>query len=119
MPTEKIAVPGLISTETGTPIPLLGTKASAQITGRGAHVTIAQRFKNTEKQPIESVYKFPIPESGAVCGFRALVEDRKIEGKIEDRDEAFRSTTRRWPPATARTCSIRSGPTSSPFPWGI
>ncbi|NLX19226.1 MAG: hypothetical protein GXY53_08110, partial [Desulfobulbus sp.] len=39
--------------------------------------------------PIEAVYKFPLPENASLCGFRAFVDGRTIEGEIEEREKAF------------------------------
>jgi Ca-activated chloride channel homolog len=80
---------GLVDAD-GDPVALAGADIRAGIVGRAAKLTLAQRFVNTEPQPIEAVYKFPLPASGAVCGFRVRVADRVIESVIEDRDEAFR-----------------------------
>ena len=73
----------------GAPIPLQGVEVHGDVAGRGAKVRIRQQFHNAEKKPIEAVYKFPLPESAALCGFRAFVDDRKIEGRIEEREKAF------------------------------
>jgi Ca-activated chloride channel homolog len=80
---------GLVDAD-GEAVALAGVEVRADIVGRGAKVTLAQRFVNTEPHPIEAVYKFPLPESGAVCGFRVRVGDRIIESVIEEREEAFR-----------------------------
>ena len=74
----------------GEPVALAGVDIRADIVGRGAKLILAHRFVNTEPQPIEAVYKFPLPESGAVCGFRVRIGDRVIESVIEEREEAFR-----------------------------
>jgi Ca-activated chloride channel family protein len=79
---------GLLSSN-GAPVPLEGVKVYGDIIGRGAKVKICQHFRNIEQNPIEAVYKFPLPESAAICGFRAIVGDKVIEGEIEERDEAF------------------------------
>lgn len=71
------------------PIPLTGVEVQARITGRGARVKVIQNFLNVEDKAIEAVYKFPLPEGAAVCGFRALIDDRTITGEIEDRETAF------------------------------
>ena len=55
------------------PVPLEGMHARAEITGAQARVTIAQRYRNREPQPIEAVYVFPLDEGAAVCGFAAVV----------------------------------------------
>ncbi len=79
---------GLFSKESE-PIPLMGVSVKGDILGRGARVKIAQRFKNREDKAIEAVYKFPLPENAAICGFRALIDGRKIEGSVEEREKAF------------------------------
>ena len=71
------------------PIPLTGVELRADIAGRGARVKVIQNFLNAEDKAIEAVYKFPLPEGAAICGFRALIDDRIIIGEIEDRDTAF------------------------------
>jgi Ca-activated chloride channel family protein len=78
----------LTSTE-GKPVPLAGVRVSGEILGRGARVTVAQRFRNRERSPIEAVYRFPLPEAAAICGFSATVAGRRITGSVEERDKAF------------------------------
>jgi Ca-activated chloride channel family protein len=73
----------------GTAVPLAGVEVQGVITGRAARVKIKQRYVNEKKVPVEAVYKFPLPEGCAICGFRALVGDRTITGSIEERDKAF------------------------------
>ncbi len=82
------AISGLFQ-ENGEAIPLEGVDVRGDIAGRGARIHMRQRFRNMEEKPIEAVYKFPLPESAAICGFRAIVDDRMIEGEIEERDKAF------------------------------
>ena len=79
---------GLITRQSA-PVPLLGVKASGDIIGRGARIKISQRFKNQEPNPVEAVYKFPLPEGSAVCGFSVLVNGRRITGEVEEKDKAF------------------------------
>lgn len=70
-------------------VPLTGVEVYSDITGRGARVKIVQIFRNAEEKAIEAVYKFPLPEQSAVCGFRATIGDRIIAGEIEEREKAF------------------------------
>ncbi len=79
---------GLLSTESE-PIPLMGVMVKGDILGRGARVKVQQRFKNRENKAVEAVYKFPLPENSALCGFKASVDGRLIEGSIEEREKAF------------------------------
>lgn len=76
-------------TPDGAPVPLLGVKARACVTGRLARATVAWRFRNAEGGPIEAVCKFPLPESAAVCAFRARVGDRVVTGETAEREAAF------------------------------
>ncbi len=82
---------GLLVGPHAAPVPLLGVKVRAEILGHASRVTLAQRFSNTEKVPIEAVYVFPVPEAAAVCGLAMLIGDRRIEGKVEEREKAFES----------------------------
>jgi hypothetical protein len=79
---------GLLTTE-GTPIPLVGVVVEGQIRDYGARVVISQRYRNVEEQPVEAVYRFPLDEAAAVCGFEALIDGRRISGKVEEREKAF------------------------------
>lgn len=71
-------------------IPLRGVAVKGTITGRAARVKVIQHFTNHEENAVEAVYKFPLPESSVVCGFRAAIGDRTWEGRIEDREAAFK-----------------------------
>lgn len=79
---------GLITTSMEQ-VPLSGVCVTGEIVGRGARVKVAQRFRNAERAAVEAVYRFPLPESGAICGFRALVDGRRIAGAVEEREKAF------------------------------
>src|SRR5512139_3916232 len=72
------------------PVPLLGVSVRGEILGRGAKLRLSQRYQNREKKPIEAVYKFPLPEGAAICGFWARIDGRSIQGMVEEREEAFR-----------------------------
>ena len=79
---------GLVTTR-NKPVPLLGVEVKGTLVGRGARMTIRQRFQNIEKKTIEAIYKFPLPESAAIAGFKVWAGDRLIQGTVEERDEAF------------------------------
>jgi Ca-activated chloride channel family protein len=68
---------------------LTGVKVEAEVLGRGARVRVSQNFINREEKPLEAVYKFPLSEGSAVCGFKARIDGSVIEGRIEERDKAF------------------------------
>lgn len=54
-----------------------------------AKVTLTQRYRNAESQPIEAVYVFPVDEAAAVTGFEALVDGRWVVAEVEEREAAF------------------------------
>lgn len=81
---------GLYTSGKNREVPLEGVKVSAVVVGRGAKVTVTQRFRNKEGKPVEAIYKFPLPERAAVCGFEGLIGGRVIRGEVEEREEAFR-----------------------------
>ena len=57
-------------------------------------VTISQTYKNIEKDTVEALYKFPIHEAAAVCGFEAEIDgQRKIKGIVKEAKEAAKEYT--------------------------
>jgi Ca-activated chloride channel family protein len=78
-----------IHTMNGISIPLTGVEVRGDITGRSAKVKIRQQFRNSESKALEAIYKFPLPEGSSVCGFRAVVGEKIIQGEIEEREKAF------------------------------
>jgi len=77
-------------TKKGEFIPLKGVVVQGYIIGRSARVSLSQHFKNEESKALEAVYKFPLPENSSICGFRAEIDDKIIQGKVEERDQAFK-----------------------------
>ena len=74
----------------GEAIPLEGVSVRGHITGRSVKVTVSQTYRNTESVAVEAIYKFPLPDESAVCGFRIIKDGSVLTGAIEERDEAFR-----------------------------
>ena len=80
---------GLLTMES-VEIPLQGVEVSGVITGRSARVRVRQHFRNCESGAVEAIYKFPLPENSAVCGFKATTGEKTWEGQIEEKDKAFK-----------------------------
>ncbi len=70
-------------------VPLLGVSIDARLQGVSTKVTHVQRYRNDETVAVETVYVFPLEDGAAVCGFAARIGDRRIEGRVEERDKAF------------------------------
>ncbi|RGB40839.1 von Willebrand factor type A domain-containing protein [Rhizophagus diaphanus] len=76
------------------PIPLQNVAVEATIVDMIAEVTISQTYKNVEKNTIEALYKFPIYEAAAVCGFEAEIDgQRKVKGIVKESKEAAKEYT--------------------------
>ena len=71
-------------------LPLEHTEAHITVDGSIQLVTVRQVYGNPYDHPIETVYVFPLPESGAVYSMDMEIGDRRIEGEIKERLEAQR-----------------------------
>lgn len=80
---------GAYLADSSQPIPLLGVRATAEISGASSRVVLRQLFRNAEPKPVEAVYVFPLPEGAAVCGLAIETGGRRIAGKVLPREEAF------------------------------
>ncbi len=68
--------------------PLKHTKVKADISGFIADVEVTQEFKNPFNNPIEAIYVFPLPHNASVNSMEIQIDDRKILGFIEKKEEA-------------------------------
>lgn len=69
--------------------PLRHVAFDATVLGGAARLTVTQQYRNDLATPVEVVCTFPLDGDTAVCGFRARVGDREVEGVVTSRDEAF------------------------------
>lgn len=81
--------PGL-QTIAGTPIPLHGVTIAGEVYGGYAQIRVIQRYRNTEPQPVEAVYTFPLPADATLMGFSMECNGRRLVGIVKEREEAFR-----------------------------
>src|SRR5580700_1551806 len=75
---------GALATARGC-LPLTAMDVSGRIDGLLAQVTVRQTFVNTTVEPLEATYIFPLPDRGAVTGFRMEVAGRVVEGLLQER----------------------------------
>jgi Ca-activated chloride channel homolog len=87
LPRDADACFGSIATARGH-LPLEAMDVHARAVGLDVQVELRQRFVNNLTQPIEATYIFPLPDRGAVRGFRLRVGERVIEGVIDERGQA-------------------------------
>jgi Ca-activated chloride channel homolog len=80
---------GALATARGC-LPLAAMDVSGRIDGLLAQVTVRQTFVNATDEPLEATYIFPLPDRGAVTGFRMDVAGRVVEGVLQERSQARR-----------------------------
>ncbi len=64
------------------------TDVDAKVSGNIARVEVVQTFANPYNQPLEAIYKFPLPENAAVDDMEIQIGDRTIRGLIKRKEEA-------------------------------
>ncbi|QKX15803.1 marine proteobacterial sortase target protein [Microbulbifer sp. YPW1] len=66
----------------------LGTEVDIRVRGLVAEVTLEQQFRNTSNDWQEAVYVLPLPENAAVNGMEIVIGERRIVGKVREREQA-------------------------------
>jgi Ca-activated chloride channel family protein len=67
---------------------LTHTAVDAKVSGNIAQVEVVQTFANPYNQPLEAIYKFPLPDDAAVDDLEIKIGDRIIRGVIKPKEEA-------------------------------
>lgn len=78
-------------TREGAQVPLQGVEVTGELLGGHARVLVRQRYRNTERRPVEAIYVFPLPSDGTLTGFSMECNGRKVKGVVKEREEAFRT----------------------------
>jgi len=100
---------GLLN-EQGVSIPLTGVEVRGSITGHSARVKIHQSFSNIESKALEVVYKFPLPAGSSICGFKATIGEKIIQGEIEEGQRALNCLMAHYPAVTEPFSWMRNAP---------
>ncbi len=69
--------------------PLQSVDVKAKMDDTLSEVTISQTYENKGSDPIEAVYKFPLPHEAKVTGFTAKFGDKEIKGEFCEHDKAI------------------------------
>ena len=69
-------------------VPLKSVDAKVEIVHVAARILLRQEYVNESPHAIEAVYRFPVDERGAVCGFEAELEGRKVVGVVRANEDA-------------------------------
>ncbi len=69
-------------------LPLEHTSVEITVSGNLQRATVRQIYGNPMDEPIEAVYVFPLPQSGAVDRMDMWIGDRLVHGEIHQRELA-------------------------------
>ncbi len=70
-------------------IPLEEVQIKATVNGLFMETVMTQYYKNTTGRDLEVVYVFPIPDTAAVSGFKAVIGDREVKGIVKEKEKAL------------------------------
>jgi Ca-activated chloride channel family protein len=82
----RTATPGQYETA-----PKVETEVAIQVSGLVARTRVTQVFHNPGGDFVEGIYVFPLPEKAAVDRLAMQIGDRRIEGRIQEKEEARRT----------------------------
>jgi Ca-activated chloride channel family protein len=71
-------------------VPLVHTDVALDVRGLVAAATVTQQYVNSNTEPIEAVYVFPLPHDAAVYDMEIRIGNRLIRSAIREREEAKR-----------------------------
>ena len=69
-------------------LPLTRMEIAGTVTGLLHRTKVCQTFVNDHAVPLETVYIHPLPPKAAVHGFRMVIGDRIVEGRVQERAQA-------------------------------
>jgi Ca-activated chloride channel family protein len=84
--TYRVTPAGTLCTPEGAVIPLLSVDLEIDVRDTLASLELRQVYRNVERQPIEAIYSFPIPESSAPNRVEVRIGDRLIRTVIEEKE---------------------------------
>lgn len=88
MADKKKTLLGLSVVGKDYPVPLKEIDVKVTIRGFTANVVSTLNYKNTETNPIEAVFEFPLDDQSAVYQFEAHIEDRIIVAECQEKQQA-------------------------------
>jgi len=81
---------GLYNTSTGNPVkvPLQKVSITGNVRQVSAQITLEQSYFNEEDTGIEAKYIFPVDDKAAICGFKAEINGKVINGEVQGKTKA-------------------------------
>ncbi|XP_052237802.1 von Willebrand factor A domain-containing protein 5A-like [Dreissena polymorpha] len=92
--TGKESVPKLskccgLTAPNGVTVPLKSIEVEVHVKGYLAEVVTKLQYTNTEENPIEALFTFPVDDGSAVYQFEADIDGRHIVAEIQEREQAI------------------------------
>ncbi|WAQ96448.1 VWA5A-like protein [Mya arenaria] len=78
-----------LSTDIGTPVPLKFIDVNVKIKGYLAEVVTSLGYYNSEDDPVEAMFTFPVDDRSAVYQFEATIDGRRIVAEIQEKEHAI------------------------------
>ena len=79
---------GLLVAGKCTPLPLRDVSVQAEVTGYVLGLNSILKYSNDSSDPVEVLFRFPLEQSHAVVGLTALIDGRKIDAQVREKEEA-------------------------------
>lgn len=70
-------------------VPLQGVDVAVDVVAGQARLTVCQRWRNDEAEPVEAVYVFPLPPRAAVTGLQIACGGELTVAELDEREAAF------------------------------
>ncbi|XP_052777471.1 von Willebrand factor A domain-containing protein 5A-like [Mya arenaria] len=78
-----------LSTDIGTPVPLKSIDVNVTIKGYLTEVVACLGYYNSEDDPVEAMFTFPVDDGSAVYQFEAMIDGRHIFAEIQEKEQAI------------------------------
>ena len=70
------------------PVPLESIRINAAVRGFTARIQANMQYSNTNDNPVEAMFVFPVEDKAAVCGFEATIDGKTIVAEVREKQEA-------------------------------
>ncbi|KAJ6656825.1 hypothetical protein lerEdw1_003156 [Lerista edwardsae] len=84
-PDTDCKMPGLINRTSNAALPLTASEVTSCVSGYAFGMTACLTYGNSETQPFEGLFVYPLDEYTTVVGFEALIAKRVVTVQIKDK----------------------------------
>ncbi|XP_052814966.1 von Willebrand factor A domain-containing protein 5A-like isoform X2 [Mya arenaria] len=80
-----------LSTDKGTSVPLKSIDVNVTINGYLADVVTSLGYYNSEYDPVEAMFTFPVDDGSAVYQFEGMIDGRRVVAEIQEKEQSGKS----------------------------